>query len=357
MAIDINEQIAERQIARDMKEGSNAGFRDADSIRASSDRTLPWWVGTGAGGQGNLVLRPGLATVEEALTDGGLDFDVALRPVLTMGAGGRLTKIDTHSAVVRLDTGAVLGIVGRKYRAIQFRDGLGEFGKAILATDGAAIETAGTMYGGRVGILSFELDALKGVKVAGEKAEGEIRTYLLLSTSHDGSMALQASITPVRWVCKNTLNFALRGARSTFKVRHSGGVADKYVEARRVLGITIDYLDRFEAVANLLAARAVPDAAVFDVMKNVWPVPEALSPGWQERHSARLATDLYFTSDTLSGIRGTAWGVLNAVAEFVDHELPYKGRQSDQADVRASAILWGRGVRAKDRALAVLQEL
>jgi phage/plasmid-like protein (TIGR03299 family) len=331
----------------------STGFTGKDAMRANSDRGLPWWVGTSADQPGRFTNRPGLVTIDEALAEGGLDFTVSLKPLQV--AGGK--RITTHKAVVADDNHDVLGVVGNKYRVIQYRDGLGEFGEAILATDEASIDTAMTMFDRKVGVLAFELDHLKGIKVKGEKDGGEVRGYLLLSTAHDGSRALTASITPVRVVCQNTLNMALKGAKSTFKVRHSGGVNGKVTEARRVLGISIDYMARFEDVANRLALKEVVDSQVAGIMSKVWPMDEELGEAWKGRHPATLATDLYFGSETLEGIRGTAWGVLNAVAEFVDHEAPYRGRLNELTDVRSAAILWGRGAKVKDKALAVVEAL
>lgn len=355
MVKDINDLIAERQRALDVKEGVNAGFRDGDSITVAADRGLPWWVGGNVKGQANLVTRQGLATVEQAMEEGGLDFEVELRPIHTTGLRGQFAKIGTHFAVVRVDTGEVMGVVGRKYRPIQYRDGLGEFGKALLQFDGPSVDTAGTMYGGKIGLMWFELNDLP-IHVAGEKAEGEIRTYLGISTSHDGSSALRADITPVRWVCKNTYNFAKLHSRATVRVRHSGSIEAKVTEARRVLGLTRDYMREFEALANTLAGVKVPDDAVKGIMEHVWPVKDDLSDGWAKKHPALLATEDYFASDNLDPIRGTAWGVLSAITEYVDHEAPYKGRMNELADVKASAVLWGRGARAKDRGLAVIRE-
>lgn len=333
----------------------SAGFQSTDKMTANVDRGLPWWVGVPGQEPGEFVRRHGFATVEEAVKEGGLDFEVALRPLLTTGKGGRLTKIATHSAVVRLDNGDALGVVGRKYRPIQYAEGLGGFGKAILATDEAAVDTAGTLFGGKTGFLWFEVNHLP-IKIKGERPEGEIKTYLGITSSHDGSSALTAMITPVRVVCQNTLNFAIRGAHSTFKVRHSGSVDGKVEEARKALTITRDYMADFEAIAQRLAGVKVPDNSVKGLMEAIWPVKAELSEGWTDRHPAVLATEDYFTSANLDPIRGTAWAVLNAAVEYVDHEAPYRGRLNDLTDVRAAAVLWGRGARAKDRALAVVKD-
>ncbi len=335
-----------------------AGLQEIDRVTAATDRGLPWWVGTSED-LGNFRGREGLITVEEATTLGGLDFDVELRPILTMGAKGRLTKIDSHKAVVRTDSGDALGVVGRKYRPIQYRDGLAGLGKAILATEEASVDTAGTLFGGRTGFMWFEINGLP-IRIKGERPEGEVKTYMGITSSHDGSAALTGFITPVRVVCANTLNMALRGVKGRgkdkFVIRHSGSVEGKIEAARAAIGITRDYMAEFEAIAQTLATVKVPDADVKGIMERVWPLKEDLSEGWAQRHPALLATEDYFASDNLDPIRGTAWAVLNAAVEFIDHEAPYRGRLNELADVKAAAILWGRGARAKDRALAAVKD-
>jgi phage/plasmid-like protein (TIGR03299 family) len=328
-----------------------AGIEATDKVTVARERGLPWWGGEG---HPNLVARDGLVTADEAVKLGGLDFEVELRPILTMGAKGRLTNIGSHKAVVRTDTGAPLGVVGRKYRPIQYREGLADFGRGIIATEEATVDTAGTLFGGKTGFMWFEINGLH-LLVKGERPEGEIKTYLGVTTSHDGSSALRALVTPVRTVCANTLNMALRGAKETFTVRHSGSVEGKIEAAREALSITRDYMAEFEAIANRLAAVTVPDADVQGIMEKVWPVKEDLSEGWTERHPATLATKDYFASANLDPIRGTGWGVLNAAVEFIDHEAPYLSRENAAADVKAAAVLWGRGARAKDRALEAVK--
>lgn len=332
----------------------SAGLTASDRITAATDRGLPWWVGSDQD-LGNFRGREGLVTVEEALELGGLNFDVELRPVLTMGAKGRLTKIDGYKGVVRTDTGAPLSVVGRKYVPIQYRDGLGELGKAILATNEAVVDTAGTLFGGKTGFMWYALNG-QPIRVKGERPEGTVETYLGITTSHDGNSALTAIISPVRVVCANTLNMALGRAKDRFTVRHTGSVEGKMEAARTALAITRDYMVEFEAIANRLAAVKVPDADVRGIMEKVWPVKAELSEGWTERHPAVLATEDYFKSPNLDPIRGTGWAVLNAAVEFIDHEAPYRGRLNDLADVKAAAILWGRGARAKDRALAAVKD-
>jgi phage/plasmid-like protein (TIGR03299 family) len=99
----------------------------------------------------------------------------------------------------------VLGVVGERYHVMQNED-LFSFGDNIL-DGGGRWETAGSIKGGRVvfGALALERETVLDPSGVSDV----VKTYLLINTSHDGSIAIQASITPVRVVCANTLNLAL----------------------------------------------------------------------------------------------------------------------------------------------------
>ena len=108
--------------------------------------------------------------------------------------------------------------------------------------------------GWRTWILANLKDSLG---VAGE----EIKKYLLLMNSHDGSMALQMFWTPIRVVCWNTLSAALSGADGTrFYSRHTAGAADRIESAKELLGLAHKYYSEFEQKANLLVQKQLPPA-------------------------------------------------------------------------------------------------
>jgi hypothetical protein len=109
-------------------------------------------------------------------------------------------------------------------------------------------------------------------------------------------------------------------------------------------------------MAESLAVEKVVDSQVREIMDRLWPKTEAQIEKHRET-TADLAFEAYHASETLDGIRGTKWGVLNAVAEFVDHELAVKSRVHDRQSVRAWDILQGGRAQVKEQALALLQKV
>ncbi len=69
-------------------------------------------------------------------------------------------------------------------------------------------------------------------------ANDETKLYLIVWTSHDGSVAVQAAVTPVRVVCQNTLNLAMRNAKQSFKIRHTQSVEGRIQVAQGNLNMT-----------------------------------------------------------------------------------------------------------------------
>ena len=204
----------------------------------------------------------------------------------------------------------VLGVVGKRYKVLQNEE-LFDFGDALL--DAGRWETAGSIKNGTVVFASLAMDRETNI-------HGDIvNNYLLVHTSHDGSVAIQASITPVRVVCQNTLNMALRGAKQTFKIRHTQRADDKILAAKEALGLAEVYIETFEAEANALMEAKVTDQMFWDIVHAAYPAPEVDSKGsakkWETK--ADQIWDIYH-GDTQTGIVGTGWGAVNALTERLD---------------------------------------
>jgi phage/plasmid-like protein (TIGR03299 family) len=150
-------------------------------------------------------------------------------------------------------------------------------------------------------------------------AEDKVNTYLLVHTSHDGSLSIQASVTPVRVVCQNTLNMALRGNKQTYKIRHTQNTEGRVAAAREALGIAHKYLDTFEKEAAALYAAATDDNKFFEIVTAAYPKPDEDVKGsmtkWQNKVDSLF--DIW-NGPTETNVKGTAWGAYNALTERLD---------------------------------------
>jgi phage/plasmid-like protein (TIGR03299 family) len=208
----------------------------------------------------------------------------------------------------------VLATVGERYHVLQNED-LFDFGDALL--DGGRWETAGSIRQGRVVFGSLALERETVLDPNG--VSDVVKSYLLVHTSHDGSTAVQASITPVRVVCQNTLNMALQGVKQSFKIRHTQTVGGKVLAAREALALANTYLDEFDKEAQALITKEITKAKFDAILEAVYPRPDKDAKGAVKKWETKvdLLEEIY-SSDTTNMIAGTAWGAFNALTERLD---------------------------------------
>jgi phage/plasmid-like protein (TIGR03299 family) len=232
----------------------------------------------------------------------------------------------------------VLGVVGERYVPLQNED-LFDFGDLML-DGGGRWETAGSIKNGRVvfGSLALERETILDPNGVSDK----VNTYLLINTSHDGSVAIQASITPVRVVCANTLNLALgqRGrngsVKQSFKIRHTATASGKVQQAREALGLANAYMDKFDEMAKAMIEKEISKAKFDEIIELAYPKPETDSKGSLKKWETKIDTiQQIYQSATTNMIAGTSWGAFNALTERLDWHR--SGRNGNTESILASA--------------------
>ena len=228
----------------------------------------------------------------------------------------------------------VLGVVGERYKVVQNED-LFSFADNLL--DGGRWETAGSIKNGTVVFGSLALD--REIVLDPNGATDKVNTYLLVHTSHDGSLAVQASVTPVRVVCQNTLNAALHGVKQSYKIRHTQTVQGKVAAAREALGIAHKYLDEFDKQAQEMITKEINDQQFFDIITAIYPKPEVDAKGSMTKWENKIDTlnDIYF-GPTCENIKGTAWGAYNALTERLDWYRNPRGGNAESVLAAASGF-------------------
>jgi phage/plasmid-like protein (TIGR03299 family) len=232
----------------------------------------------------------------------------------------------------------VLGVVGERYKVLQNEE-LFQFGDNLL--DGGQWETAGSIKNGTVVFGSLALDRETNLDPTGRG--DKINNYLLVHTSHDGSLAIQASVTPVRVVCQNTLNMAVgrngKGAKQSFRIRHTQTLQGKVAAAREALGMANTYLDEFDKIANEMISKEISDKTFFDIITAVYEKPELDVKGAMTKWETKIDTlnDIYF-GETCVNIKGTAWGAYNALTERLDWYRNPRGGNAESVLAAASGF-------------------
>ena len=248
----------------------------------------------------------------------------------------------------------VLGVVGERYKVLQ-NEQLFEFADFML-DGGGRWETAGAIKNGTQVFGSIALERESVIDPSG--VSDKVNTYLLVNTSHDGSVAIQASITPVRVVCANTLNLALgkgvgrnRSVKQSFKIRHTETMNGKIQAAREALGLANQYMDEFDKMAQAMFEIEINNDKFQDIIRTAYPMPEKDAKGalskWQTK--LELIEDIY-TGPTNHMIAGTAWGALNAMTERLDWYR--SGRKGNNESILASASGFDPAINAEKNRLA-----
>ena len=213
----------------------------------------------------------------------------------------------------------VLATVGSRYKEVQNED-LFAFAQNLHDSNpDVKVDSAGSLKGGRVVFGTWSIPNTLVLDPKG--ANDQTNLYLVIYTSHDGSVAVQTAITPVRVRCQNTLNFAMKRAKQSFKIRHTQTVDGKIAAAREALGLSVAYFDEFSKQAQTLFETKVDDAKFSKIINTMYPKPELDKKGsikkWENK--VLLLDELYHNSNTNANIKGTAWGVVNALTERLDY--------------------------------------
>ena len=292
-------------------------------------------------GIGKELQKP--ATAKEAIIEAGLDYRIEHRdlyyPIPTHTA-----KAHGYKAVVNCENQAILGITGENYQIIQNVESF-DFFDVVIGEGQAVYHTAGALgKGERVWILA-KLPNDIVVK------NDNIEKYLCLTNSHDGKNSLKLYFTPVRVVCQNTLNFSLKDAGQGISIRHTGNIKSKIDEARRILGLSINFYNQFETIVNQLAdvELNVKQAETYFTKVLSIKEDEEVSTKTQNKLDTFLSLFERGLGNDEKSIRHTAWTAYNAVTEYVDHHGTIKNLADDKTN-KLKNIWFGNGARLKEKA-------
>lgn len=284
--------------------------------------------------------------------EAGMDWQLKEAKVMFNAAeqGSRVLALrDNPDAKVlfRSDTLEPLSVVSPRYKVVQPSEIL-EFYRDLVAAGRFEIETAGVLKSGRK-IWALARTGQQMILRGGDR----VKNYLLLATSCDGSLATTAQFTSVRVVCNNTLQIALEDRTSMVRIPHRRSFDPN--EVKEALGLGMTAWDSFKKAMHELALRPVNRFDTNAYFVNVLGDP-TLPLNEQPNQRALQSVHNLFKGQgkgaNLPSSHNTAWGLLNAVTEYVDHH-----RRARSQDYRLDSAWFGNGADIKARAMKAALKL
>ena len=314
------------------------------------EETMVPWFEMGEDVQGSESIR-------KAMEKGGLDFEVEKTPIYVMSqdstsilppdltAGTLITRVPGYFATRRTDNMTPLGVVGKIYEVVQNADAF-ELFEPLVEEGELRLLSAGCLgcNGEKVWVLAEVGDPV--LLVPGD----ELKRYVVLINSHDGSSSMWLSNTPT-----STVRGSFYADKQILRIRHTTLVRGRLAEARKVLGRSLELYDGFLESAQAMVAQKLQSVDVDRLLGEMFParirdgVP-VYSPRAQKQMEIIKAL---YSDEPVVAARGTAWALFNAVSRFVDHyRSPVDTKEQRYRRLRSISI--GAGAAKKREAFAVL---
>lgn len=250
----------------------------------------------------------GSSNVADALEKSGMNWQVEQEPLMNPRTGEKTRYVMNF----RNDTNGALGIVGAGYKPIQNQEAFDFIDQ--LSPLGMTFETIGMTDRGNQMWMCVRLNE---AKLLGDA----VSNYVVLTNSHDGSGSMKVTMSPMRQACNNCLSWIFRTYRErTQSIRHSGDVSIKLAEAQHVYGLAEAYMEHLALEAEELSQIKVATPKFIQLTEALFP-PLAEDSAKQEsaKEQHRYFLRKAWEQDDLGDHRGTGWGVINAVADFEQH--------------------------------------
>lgn len=283
-----------------------------------SVRETPWH------GLGTIVQEA--PTSAEALQLAGLDWEVLSKPIYTESG----IEIPNYRANTRSSDGSVLGIVSNRYSIVQNAEAF-SFTDDLIG-DEVHYETAGSLRNGKTIWL---LAKMEQTSILGD----DVDPYICFTNSHDGLGSIKVCMTPVRVVCNNTLNLALRNYRRAWSTRHIGDISSKLEEAQRTLQLAHAYMNDLAETADQLANTTLTNSDVERFIDGMFPTPEDATDRMKKNaEELKEQMTICYLAPDIAKFRNTAWGMVNAASDFATHRPMKRVTTNSKENMWASVL-------------------
>lgn len=301
-------------------------------------------------------------SVQEAFEEANLNYNVDAQPLVrvpqsvldaliegspTLWTPTKNDIITSHKATFRDDYNRTLGVVGRDYGIVQNVKAF-EFLDFIAECSGHTpqIVSAGALgYGERMFICAqLGEDSFLNPNDA-------IKNYVVFTNAHDGTGAVMCFFTPIRVVCQNTLNMAIKSCPNKVVFKHTKHVerrldweiAANREKAKEVFSKSVKFSEEFINNMLMLKEQKVTTDYINDFTAQMYLSPAQMKLLKQangefdkvDEISTRAKNQINALRDAIdNGVgqeqnRGTKVWLLNGVTTFLHNTREYKSAEDE----------------------------
>lgn len=341
-----------------------------------------WWIGVEGEDHGQWKAREEAATLEELRQDAGLTWEVGMQEaeiVVPMNGSNVKVKIPNLFGIYRKDTADVLGYATGRYEPVQPERFFKFFDEILVGPGGEPIavgETAGSLMGNKIIWALARLP--EDLVINGSDV---VQNYILGWNGYTGDTGYQFLNTPIRVVCRNTLNVATGNLsnQSGYRLSHFRNINQRLnaEEARTALGLVLHENTLFGEQAHRLGQLPISEEEVTGLTQRLFPLPALAGsvgpekailegsllllpePRSEDYTPAMDFTNIFQKREVVAqlyhsgagndhpDVAGTRWAAFNAVAEYTDYVAGWDSKRHEQ-------LLFGSGRWLKQQAWNLL---
>lgn len=246
-----------------------------------------------------------------ALILSGLDWEVKSKPLFNEDGN----QYDKFRANVRESDGKLLGIVTDKYEIVQNWEAF-DFVDNLIS-EGFKFDRAGSFRDGR---SIWVMGNFPKTQILGD----DISNNIVFVNSHDGSSGVKVMMTPVRLVCSNMMNLALKRANRIWATKHTRSIFSKMEEAKYTLGLANKYIEELNFEAERLAKKKITETEIEAIFDIIYPIDKN-KDSERKINNISIIKDNFvqcYNESDISQFKGTAYGAINAMSDLVSHKIP-----------------------------------
>jgi len=255
-------------------------------------------------------------------------------------------------AIIRKDTGKILGVVNSTYKFIQNSVAF-SFLDEFVRKGNASYYAAGFIgQGEKIWLLLKLHDSIELSKF------DTIQKFILFSNAHDGRGAIRAFFIPIRSKTQTILNISFgKRVEQGIQMRHIGKVEQRIKESNKIFDLAKDFYDNFEKKVlefynsnfsqhkvDLLISQCF-ESYSFDSTRTQNTVKKI-------RENYEKETKMFPKSVN------SAWLWLNSIVDFIDFDRHSKGKDThERISNHLESLFWGSALRLKQKAWDIVSTL